>query len=179
MLGKKPECGLCHTSEAAIWKKMKNDMVLCNECATNRTTCLPSTQLRKSRSSSPELKSSLQSKATPQKIDHQLNDSSSALDEDMTKKSKDDSSKESSSSAKEDTVVSTQSSKSKVSKEKSKREESQEDKDDNKRDTRRKTRKGKLGSKGTIPKGKGRRYIFKKSVSIYKLVINDYRNFYK
>ena len=42
--------------------------------------------------------------------------------------------------------------------------------DDSKRvDIRRRTRKGKAGSKNCVPKGKGRRYIFKKSVS---LVIN-------
>lgn len=34
-----------------------------------------------------------------------------------------------------------------------------------KRETKRKTRKGRQGGKGSIPKGKGRRYIFKKSVS--------------
>ncbi|XP_071550955.1 uncharacterized protein [Panulirus ornatus] len=33
-----------------------------------------------------------------------------------------------------------------------------------KRETKRKTRKGRQGGKGSIPKGKGRRYIFKKSV---------------
>ena len=35
-----------------------------------------------------------------------------------------------------------------------------------KRETKRRTRKGRQGGKGSVPKGKGRRYIFKKSVSI-------------
>ncbi|XP_045601786.1 GATA zinc finger domain-containing protein 1 [Procambarus clarkii] len=34
-----------------------------------------------------------------------------------------------------------------------------------KRETKRKTRKGRQGGKGSIPKGKGRRYIFKKSAT--------------
>lgn len=34
-----------------------------------------------------------------------------------------------------------------------------------KRETKRRTRKGRQGGKGGVPKGKGRRYIFKKSVS--------------
>lgn len=39
-----------------------------------------------------------------------------------------------------------------------------------KRETKRKTRKGRQGGKGSIPKGKGRRYIFKKSVSTYYII---------
>lgn len=35
-----------------------------------------------------------------------------------------------------------------------------------KRETKRRTRKGRQGGKGSVPKGKGRRYIFKKSVSV-------------
>lgn len=34
-----------------------------------------------------------------------------------------------------------------------------------KRDTKRRTRKGRQGGKGSVPKGKGRRYIFKKSAT--------------
>ncbi|XP_066943248.1 GATA zinc finger domain-containing protein 1 [Macrobrachium rosenbergii] len=38
-------------------------------------------------------------------------------------------------------------------------------KNSEKRDTKRRTRKGRQGGKGSIPKGKGRRYIFKKSAT--------------
>ena len=38
-----------------------------------------------------------------------------------------------------------------------------------KRDCKRRTRKGRQGGKGSIPKGKGRRYIFKKSVRLHWL----------
>ena len=39
--------------------------------------------------------------------------------------------------------------------------------DEDKKETKRKTRKGGKGGKGSIPKGKGRRCIFKKSVSFF------------
>lgn len=39
-----------------------------------------------------------------------------------------------------------------------------------KKDSKRKTRKGRQGGKGSIPKGKGRRFIFKKSVRIFSFL---------
>ncbi|KAB7494136.1 GATA zinc finger domain-containing protein 1 [Armadillidium nasatum] len=57
------------------------------------------------------------------------------------------------------------------SKKSSKEEENEKDKEGgstkqaDKKDCKRRTRKGKYGGKGNIPKGKGRRYIFKKSAT--------------
>ncbi|KAB7499798.1 hypothetical protein Anas_14443, partial [Armadillidium nasatum] len=61
------------------------------------------------------------------------------------------------------------------SKKSSKEEENEKDKEGgstkqaDKKDCKRRTRKGKYGGKGNIPKGKGRRYIFKKSGTYYQV----------
>lgn len=184
MFGKKPECCMCHTSESTIWKKGEGDMVLCNDCVTNKTTCLPvNSSIRKSRSSSPDSEvkslqssaassSSLQPRLKIQRLENEVCDraSSSNKEDDKDNSNKLDKElegKENSSNKKEDIAcISGQSSKSKSSKDKNRKDDQHDDKDENKRDTRRKTRKGKQCGKGTIPKGKGRRYIFKKSVSV-------------
>uniref|UniRef100_A0A2P2I542 GATA zinc finger domain-containing protein 1 n=1 Tax=Hirondellea gigas TaxID=1518452 RepID=A0A2P2I542_9CRUS len=163
MLGKKHECAMCHTSETTLWKKLYNESIICNDCATNKTTCLPTN--RNSRSSSPDAAAESDPCSQPKvrKLDNDNSNSNNKEDcRDLAKKIRDDSSKDCMDNNREGTNGSYSGNKNKSTKEKNKKDE-HEDKDDGKREPRRKTRKGKQGTKGSIPKGKGRRYIFKKS----------------
>ena len=158
MFGKKPECSVCHVTEASRWNKLSNGDVVCNNCLSSKN-----------------LSSNAQEEADKDQENHENFGFQPQIKLERISGT-DLSGGDSVASSKviKDKEMITElfdsGSSPKQSKEKGKKEDNDE-KEDGKRETRRKTRKGKTGIKGSVPKGKGRRYIFKKSVSFCWIII--------
>ncbi|XP_068231572.1 GATA zinc finger domain-containing protein 1 [Palaemon carinicauda] len=138
VFGVKPECAKCKANESSIWLKDDHDQVLCTSCftATSQSTAAGSAVLK-----------------NPKETKSEESDNGNGMKKDDEKMEVEDNKEggDSSNGGKED------------------EQEVDKDKDSakisEKRDTKRRTRKGRQGGKSGIPKGKGRRYIFKKSAT--------------
>ncbi|CAL4122657.1 unnamed protein product, partial [Meganyctiphanes norvegica] len=140
VFGVKPKCTKCDSEESTIWQKDEKDQVLCTECFHSHSVSTNKKQL------SPKGK--------------QKDEKGKLEDEIEIKQEKDD--------EKPMEIDEKDADESNGNGGKDEDHDGDREKDSSKnekKETKRKTRKGRQGNKGNIPKGKGRRYIFKKSAT--------------
>ncbi|KAK3852869.1 hypothetical protein Pcinc_040554 [Petrolisthes cinctipes] len=142
VFGLKPVCAKCKATESNLWQKNENDQILCVECQT------------KSNGSSSNNNNNNNSKmsAVRQQKERDEEDQDTRRDEEKMEAEDHKDADSSNGNGKDDD------------------QDGEKDRDSGgrgseKRETKRKTRKGRQGGKGSVPKGKGRRYIFKKSAT--------------
>jgi len=142
VFGVKPKCAKCETVESPIWQKDEKDQVLCTECFHSHSVSSTKKQV------SPKSKQKDEKGKLEDEIEIKQEKDDDNVEKTMEIDEKD--ADESNGNGKDDD------------------NDGDREKDSNKNDKKepkRKTRKGRQGNKGNIPKGKGRRYIFKKSAT--------------
>lgn len=139
VFGVKPECVRCKATECSIWRRDERDQVLCTACSSSAQAAHPPRTPPK----------------TPGKED-----------EEDARRDEEDARKDDKADAEEHKDADSSNGNGGKDEDHEGEKDKETGKTSEKRETKRKTRKGRQGGKGSIPKGKGRRYIFKKSVSM-------------
>ncbi|XP_037777984.1 GATA zinc finger domain-containing protein 1-like [Penaeus monodon] len=138
VFGVKPECARCKATECSIWRRDERDQVLCTACSSSAQAAHPPRTPPK----------------TPGKED-----------EEDARRDEEDARKDDKADAEEHKDADSSNGNGGKDEDHEGEKDKETGKTSEKRETKRKTRKGRQGGKGSIPKGKGRRYIFKKSAT--------------
>ncbi|KAK4301416.1 hypothetical protein Pmani_026450 [Petrolisthes manimaculis] len=166
VFGLKPVCVRCKATESNLWQKNDNDQILCVECQTksnggNNNNGNGNGNGNNSNNSNNNNNGKMMASSARQQKERDDDDQDTRRDEEKMEATEEHKDNGDSSNGKDDDQDGGGGGGDK-------------DRDsgggggrgsEKRGDTKRKTRKGRQGGKGSIPKGKGRRYIFKKSAT--------------